>query len=278
MSEYKLIYEEFDNINEMLLTLNSRVNNKVMSDQNSSRKKSDDWSGTKSYEDAENLIRNGYVHVLDKIKAAVHKNSKYIYEHNKILRQRKNMPVGFVPHIPNAIRNLPDSMVNIISHPVKEKTMTIVYCMSGSCSENVEHFIDAGAALVTAINLIELSGIQTRLLVNFMPAKSGDELVSPTLCIKNFGERFNLTKICFPLINPAMFRRFGFKWLETTPNIKERSFSFGYGSVPSIELLRENLSPLFRNNVYIINTKEIERLEYDAKEILKDMQEVSNVG
>ena len=47
--------------------------------------------------------------------------------------------------------------------------------------------------------------------------------------LKNYHERFNLQKMCFPLAHPSYFRRFGFKFLETFPKMTDDTFPHGYG-------------------------------------------------
>lgn len=44
-----------------------------------------------------------------------------------------------------------------------------------------------------------------------MSAQTGNETTFPTVVIKNYGQRFDLQKVCFPLAHPSMLRRIGFK-------------------------------------------------------------------
>ena len=47
--------------------------------------------------------------------------------------------------------------------------------------------------------------------------------------VKSYAEHLDLQKLTFPVAHPSMFRRFGFKWLETVPTLTESRFSMGYG-------------------------------------------------
>ncbi len=273
------IYEEFSNINQLLKTLDSRPNNKIMEGRNASQTNDFSFCKTENYKEAVNLLQHGYTDILEDIKREVRKNNKILYTAPIQKRKILNMPIGFIPNVPNALQNKPDSMINIISIPQKKKTISIIYAMSASAAEDSETFIKAGAALVSAINLIELSGIQTRLYINFMPAMAGGgffdsgderELLSPVLRIKNYGERFNLTKICFPLAHPSMFRRIGFKYLETCPFVTNTNFANGYGRVPELEELRQNIPT--DKQTYILNTSFIRDCNNDIHEILKELE------
>ena len=124
--------------------------------------------------------------------------------------------------------------------------------------------------LCTALNIVEAKGIQTRLSVGFMPAENDDEAICPTLTIKDFGQKFDLQKICFPLAHPSMFRRIGFKYLETCPDITDRGWSFGYGRpIKEIdESLKKNLG-IDDNNVFLLNCHWVRDNNYDVIKILE---------
>lgn len=272
----KIIYEEFNSINELLNTLNSRPNNKIMQDKNSSDTGDIYFTHTNSYKEAVDLFRVGYTEVLPDIKLAINKNNKVIQE--KVARfQHKplNMPIGYIPNVPNAIQNKPDSMINVLRQPIKKKTLTIVYAMGGSWSNDKSVFIKAGSALISALNLIELSGIQTKLMINFMPTSSysflrnqPEEILCPTLTLKNYGERFNLQKLCFPLAHPSMFRRIGFKYLETCPKITQSGFSSGYGTPAELKDLTEGLEPYLPKGSIVIDSMFIKDNDYSVEAII----------
>lgn len=281
-----VVYEEFNDIEELLETLASRPNNEIMKNEHSSEKEQASFSKTSSYKEATDLLRNGYTEILEDVKSAVRRNNKFIYQYQDRQRKVKNMPIGFIPNVPNALQNKPDSMINILQKPKKRKTINIIYAMSGSCGESADVFVKAGAALVSALNLIEISGIQTRLSVSFMASESSQgffsfgpatkeedkQLIFPVLRVKNYGERFNLTKICFPMAHPSMFRRIGFKYLETCPQLTDSNFASGYGRVPELGKIREIVNT--DENTYILNTRLIKDSGYDIHKILKELEVV----
>lgn len=175
--------------------------------------------------------------------------------------------IGFIPNVPNAIRNLPNSMISVDRKPQKRKTLQILYSMHGHCGRSQEYFSKSGAALLSAVNLIEKSGIQTKIDLAFMTAESGDEICFPTICIKNFGERYSFQKVSFPLVHPSMFRRIGFKWLETTPDITAHGFCHGYGRPPEYSEVLEAVGK--RKDTYYIDSAWINNHDCSVEEILK---------
>ena len=179
--------------------------------------------------------------------------------------------------MPNAILNLPDSMINIERHPQKQKTLDIIYSMGANCGEDAQLFIDAGVVLLTAIKILEINRISVRLKVGFMlgtedySGKSG-EITCPTVLVKDYGQRADLQKLCFPLAHPSMFRRFGFKWLETTPGITSKAWQCGYGYACEDDVgsrwddcIKElNFSPKEK----MIKAQDIRKMNFELKPLL----------
>lgn len=223
----KIIRENFNSIQEMLKVLNERENNKVMRNEFSSQGKDDGpngWYMTKSYEEAENLITNGYTEILDEIKDGIKfdatENSKIVPENNVF---------GYVPNVPNAMMNLPKSMIYAKRIPRKINTVDLVYCPVGAGFTKAQEFIDNGIKVLNVINSLEKNNIRVSLKVALKCSEAGNEMTLATVTLKNFKEKLNLQKICFPIAHPSMLRRFGFKWLETTPELTDHCWTNGYG-------------------------------------------------
>lgn len=268
-----LIHEHFNNINELIKTVYNRPNNSVMKDAHSSIKKSDgSWEGTKSWEEAIELLKFGYTDILPNIKKNMRVNSKK-YKNYFFSEQRKivNMPMGYIPNIPNSIMNLPNSMIFIESTPIKTKTISIIYKIGGSAFESADMFIKAGTSLLTAINIIEKQGIQVKLSICFFGTREDEEVVFPTVSVKNYGQKLDLQKLCFPIAHPSMFRRIGFKYLETCPKITNKGWSFGYGN-PNIDLLKIKKELNINDNVFLLDCRTIRDNNYDVKKILESFE------
>lgn len=270
MKKLKLLSESFNSIHSYLKTINSRTNNPVMATKNSSVSGTFSFTHTESYDEATKLITQGWSEKVPIIKKGLRKNQKIFFQNLALPKNLpSNAPVGYIPNVPNALINLPNSMIHVEKKPQKRKTLSITYIISGNCNKSIEFFVNAGISLVTAINIIEAHGIQSKLEVANIFIEC-EEVVLPKLLIKNFGERFDLQKICFPLINPSMVRRFGFKYLETCPKLTNTFFSFAYGHSPRDknewctmkQLIGENT-----NNI-IITTDDINDLNCDVTKIL----------
>lgn len=269
--DYSLYREDFGSIYSLLNTVNNRENNSFMCDRNVSQKHGDEeWMGTSSYEEAQSLLIHGYEDPIKSIKSNLAKNKKLTSKiYNSIPKPIvQNRAVGFVPNVPNALKGLPESMITLEKLHKKKKTISIIYAIGGNVNVESDVLVSAGTALVSAINLIELSGVQTELSIGFMPTKETKQIIFPTVKIKGYGERFSLQKICFPMIHPAMFRRIGLKYLETCPGMGE-DFSHGYGRSPELEDLKNLIKD---KNTCVINRAWITEHENDIEEILKYME------
>lgn len=266
---YSLVQENFSSISEALETINSRPNNHHMRDAHSSSESGSWFSGTSSYEEAVSLLKFGYTEPIVQVKEKLRENKRVSSKLYSSMPRPipRNKVVGSVPNIPNALRGLPESMIAMDKTAQKRRTLSIMYGFGSSAGTDKNKLLKAGVALVSAISIIELSGIQTKLLLGFMPSQEGEEVVFPTIQIKNFGERFNLQKICFPMIHPSMFRRIGFKYLETCPLCKA-DFSSGYGCPPSLETLRELIDI---PQTKVINSNWIIANDFSVEKILKEM-------
>ena len=268
MSEQKKIYKEnFPSISNLISVIDSREKNPVMRNCDTSKERSRyDWFNTKSYEEACSFAKFGWSDPLDDLKKALRASIKSSAKFQVV---NKSMPynniIGYVPNVPNALQNLPNSMITTDKFPQKRKTIHVVFCNGGNCNEESEFYLKAGSALINALNIMERTGIQVRIDICFFPARCGNEYLCPTVTLKDYGQRFDLLKLCFPLANSSMERRLGFRWLETHPHIKNSSWSFGYGStIPSdesMEILKDDSS-------YVITNYWIRDNDYDIEKIL----------
>ena len=266
----KLVREHFKSIHEMMDALDKRPNNEIMRGCNSSARKGDrDWYGTDSYEEASMLMRTGYKDILPKIKEGLSKSAKAVSKHFSPtdLRRPKNLPIGFIPNVPNSILNLPNSMIDIKLTPQKRKTLSIIYVMAGSCGCNAAMWIKAGIALLTAIKIVEKRGISVKIDVAFYCGTEHEEIAMGSVTVKHYGQPLDIQKLCFPMANPSMFRRIGFKFLETTPVITNEHFKFGYGM--GFEHNSKDVKKIVEDSkTFMLSGQWIEKHKYDVEEIL----------
>lgn len=276
MSDIKMATETFRDFGSLMQTLMSRPNNEIMKGEKSSQRlesedDDDPWFGTKDFLTAVEMLGTGYKGAMDSMKRNLEVQAKLNSEFAKSIEHPKphNAVVGFIPCVPNAIRNLPNSMVSYDRKPMKRKTVSIKYIYTGSCQMDTEWFIKPGTALLSAIDLAERNGITTELNLGFFGGEQDDEYAIGFVKLKSYNERYSLQKVSFPIAHPSMFRRIGFKWLETTPAITQ-NFSFGYGHPISHSQLEKNIprSP----GEFILTPQWINEHDCNVQEILRKIE------
>lgn len=264
-----LIFEEFPNMHTMVEELASRPHNTIMKYENASVTEPKSFTGTSCYKEAESLAKYGYKEILNSLKDSTRINSNKL---NKILLPTrkaipKNMVVGCIPNVPNAILGRPDSMINIIKIPQKVKVMEIIYILSANCCTPKELFERAGPILLSALQFIEKRGIRVKLSVCFYFGECGCENAIGLVKIKDYGERLDLQRVSFPIAHPSILRRLGFRWLETVPNLSDRNWTSGYGRQLVGEKYLGDFIKLPKNS-YVISAQDIESMGFDTIKLL----------
>lgn len=264
--------EHFTSIKSFLETISSRKNNAVMAGKTSSVTGSADFTGTKNYQEAVDLMLNGWDKILPDIKkgfeAAIKSN-----ENGAIDRRRTyNSVVGYAPHVPNSIIGLPQSMINQHREPQKVKVCSIVYAPDANAYTDANTFVKAGIVVLQIVNQLELNGQRVRLMLTPMDSFKNSTFVCCTIDVKSYHEQLDLKKLTFPIANASFLRRFGFKWLETYPELIESGFAAGYGRTISDEddhkadLVKGGI---IRDTDYFLSLGQIERLGFDVNKVME---------
>lgn len=265
----KVTQECFSSIHHMLACLDSRDNNSAMHDQHSSTERGDsDWAGTSSYEEAVELLTCGYTDILDKLSLGINKAMKSLNDFDLNKSYIVEDVQGACPIIPNYLQGLPKTMSYRQQIAKKVKTINIIYAPTANCSTGANEFIEAGIGLLSAIRAIEKSNISIKLDCMFKNSYEGKEAVIGSVRVKNYRDRLDLQKLCFPIAHPSMLRRIGFKFLETVPGLTNRGFAHGYGRSPNIDELTKYIK-LPENTVLLNFSLVHDELECDPKKIIE---------
>lgn len=223
----KLYYESFSDIYRFMDTIGKRANNDKFG--NSSQKESrDNWAGTRTYAEAETKFANGLPEVAEKMKAAL---TQFTAKANIVTTKRtpRSYYYGYAPNIPAAIIGLPKSMYQVQRVPQKTKTIGLLWNSCQNCSVDASTLQSAGESVLKLVYMLECKGYRVQLdCVPFSCTESGRDFVA-VINLKQYAQHMDILKLTFPVTSPAMFRRFGFKWAETIPNVTG-GHVYGYGS------------------------------------------------
>lgn len=188
------------------------------------------FTGTASFEEADNLMKYGDEENAKKIQlASVNVKAKMtpgVSNKNRLY----NSPCGFLPIVPRVLSGVPENMLAIRKEAYKNtKIINIVYNVTAGYSVEADEIIEVSAKVACAIKTLEKNGYRVNL---YLACVCG--VNSKTVCItvktKDSGQYFDTLRAAYPLVNPSFLRRHLSAVLE---RIKEIQLTPGYGKVLS---------------------------------------------
>lgn len=227
MKKGEFITETFNGVNEFLNVIGKREPNKVFKDEVlGSEHNSSEFTMTKNYAESVEIMTTGYKDGLNDLKKC--KGTKVCHTSNV----RKHIPqagiVGYAPHVPNAIAGVPQSMISSQKIEQHAKVLTIVYDCGAHSSVSAKKFVKAGRNILDLVMMLELQGYRVRVDIQEAFCTYKEKAIC-RITVKNHRQPINPLKISYLMLHPSFFRRQGFKWLETVPELTNYSFNSGYG-------------------------------------------------
>lgn len=179
------------------------------------------WNGVKSYDEALDFLRNGYVDKVDAIRKEVEKTTRGLDKRIKF----ENDIVGYAPVVPLAILGVPNSMINSKMKQIKAKVLDLYYDMGCECGTDSNDIIRVGTEFLKVVAGMEMQGYRINLtaIQTYTDSRCSNIL---KIRLKNANQPLDLKRISFPTIHTAFFRVIGFDWYSKTPKGK---YLFGYG-------------------------------------------------
>lgn len=238
----KVMYEMFNSTNEVVETGSRRsVTDRSFHDMRDGKLGGErpSWCGVDSFEEAEQLMRDGYQPTVDKMKAGIKANvqgqGKRISFFNDV--------VGYAPVVPLALQGVPTSMQNSYMKPIKAKVLNIYYDMTASCSTSSKEIIEAGQKLLGAIMELEMQGYKFNLyaIQSYYSSSQGADILCTK--IKNSNTPLDLKRMSFALTHTSYFRVIGFDWYSRCPKATYRS---GYGHALGYDYDEKQMQEGFR--------------------------------
>ena len=275
MGKSNLVYEYFDDVRKFMGEINRRENNNIMKDANSSQKTdSKDWNGTETYKEAKELFISGLPDVCERMKKITAKTNITFQQNDYGARiKKRNYYYGYAPNVPNAILGLPKSMKQNVRVPQKVKTVELFYNASMNAGTSGKELSQAGECVLTLVNVLEKNGVRVKLNQLLFTAKSNDDNAVCSILLKEWKQPLDLLKLSFPLTNPAMFRRFGFKWIETVKGLTSKNWEFGYGKSMKKDELINCLTALgiSTKNSYVIMVQDCLDAKFDVDVLINNL-------
>jgi hypothetical protein len=191
-----------------------------------------DWSGTKTFEDAVKLAREGWPEGRKNLMEALAQAQS-----SPSMRPAFEMSVaGAYPIAALAAAGDPCSMVSM--SPIEDRVRPIVrlvICRNGSAAYEASEFMAYGAAVLSYVEGLENAGFRCEIEMAFCGQYKNGACSKHYLgvIIKRAEEPIEFDKLAFCLTHVAMFRRICFAVKESEPGIWEQlGSSYGYTRNP----------------------------------------------
>lgn len=188
------------------------------------------FTGTASYEDAEQKMMQGDSELQKKIEEAGVAQTRIKVQKRVQRRQTYSSVVGAVPNVPAYISGAPNSMIAQRLVKTKKKVLNIGYSMTACGGVDKDDIIKASAKIVSAILNIEASGVRVNLYTLFC-AKKKSHTIGLSLKVKDASRKIDTLRMSYPLAHSSFLRRQCFRWEEVTENVPE-CYAGSYGYVP----------------------------------------------
>ena len=231
------IFEEFKTVYKFVDAVNTRPLNGVFKKRGIASHEIEDaeadgswWSGSKCYEDADDLLIKGWDTGVAKIKSGL-----AVFKRNVSTTRYKQCKsiCGYAPSVGDAVIGVPKSMINKKQYKAlkKQKVCRIIYEKSVSASTKESVLMEYGLTVLKMCMLLDLQNTKTRIdvLPTAVFTRETQSIVAPIVTIKDYRQPFNLLKMAYPIAHVSFLRRHGFRYLETVPGLSDTNFAEGYG-------------------------------------------------
>ena len=228
--ERKVIYNKFDSLEAFSRWLQSTPQTAKGKELNKSIKNSFSFTGTTSFEEAQNLLKYGDKVNADKIAATIRK-IKAQGKGNSTRNSLYNSPCGFMPVVPKVLAGDPQNMLAIKKQRYNStKVLNVVYNITVSGDNKKEQLFKTAAKVANVIASLEKNGYRVNLYVCFSVRSAYEESLKAIsiIKIKDSGKYLDTLRIAYPLINPSFLRRHLFAYLERLENYVLGWEGYGY--------------------------------------------------
>lgn len=183
------------------------------------------FAGTKNYKEAESLALKGWVPSNARNNNIFKANARS----NKVVRRTMTGPVGYAPHVPNAIAGRPDSMIYQKRIVEQQPSINILVNTAVGWNVSVEQIEAATLNIFSALQDTKINLCISFATQLYKSKKSREVIAKAGLFVKMADE--SMAQKFFAVAHPSMFRRLGLRWLEAVPGLKHKGFTKSHGKI-----------------------------------------------
>lgn len=260
----------FDNISDLADYLKKPIKE---GRDNKSEDKGYDFTGTKNYQEAYDLLKYGDEELYKRVKEESMKLNFNKYLGNVSNRQQyiKNI-AGFVPNIPEFLKGNPINMIDTKRNKLSHRILNIYLNSSITGGTDKEKIIENGIAYLNIIDLLEKAGYRCNVYIGNSSSYDYHTYdVHMYVKIKTDREPLNMKKICFPIAHPSFLRRIYFRWVEVFDY--DLDMTDGYGRVEGEDFMKEKLKPRLKEDTIMWSFSDRNASARNFDEIVKMLEE-----
>ena len=193
-----------------------------------SRRGSEDFTGTASWEQAQHLLSHGY---LEGAKKIINGNGGVKFKGNGTRSRQEIAMVGTMPHVPNAIIGLPKAMIRRVKIVRPQKAISLFYDCSAGSATTADTLSAGGQNIYALTKYLESTGYRVQLYacVFCTDPELDERKASACIKVKDYKQAVNPLLISYPITHPSFFRRHIFHWVETCPFTAHKGFVWSMG-------------------------------------------------
>ena len=237
----KVIFNKFNSVEEFSTWLQSTPQTaagKKFDYSNEMSKSNTEFTGTKSFDEAQNLLKYGDKVNADKITATIRK-IKAQGKGNETRNKLYNSPCGFMPIVPKVLAGDPQNMLAIKKQRYNStKVLNIAYNVAVDCTRTTEDLIKTAAKVANVIASLEKNGYRVNLYAYACGRDLKNNYYSLLVKIKDSGKYLDTLRIAYPLVNPSFYRRHIFGYME---RLKGFYLNSSYGKIVNEDGCKECL-------------------------------------
>lgn len=217
-----------------------------------------EFTKTKNFEEAVELFKNGWSDMAERLT----KRLKVIENQTEPTMKVKNTlgVSGYQAIVPLYLNGVPANMLNKKMVPIKQKVVTINKSIDYNGATSANTIIEESIKAMQIIKKLEAQGYRCNLNIVLGASKESKGFFVK-IRVKSANEKFNVSKLAFPLVHPSMLRRLFFRFIEVYPTVT-KDFVWSYGKPASTQEMRNMLG----KNEYLL-----------PNFIKKDVKSITNI-
>lgn len=228
-----------------------------------------EFTKVQNFQEAINLLQCGWEVKAKELTSKL----KQTYKTEKVNTKLNYDVVGFSASVPRYLQGIPTNMINKKEIPKKNKIINLYKSIGYTGRVNANDIVKESLKALSIVLKLEEMGYRVNLYaISDSEASYGVRTrMIFILKIKSSSQKLNIAKVAFPLVHPAMMRKFVFAWRERDPRIRNKDLITicGYGLTNETNKTREFVHTEL-NGSYIPNF--IDDVELEIKKILENIK------